>query len=109
MRIAVATDNNQVAAHFGHCQEFTLYDAQDGKVTAKTVVPSPAHQPGLLPRFLGEKCVNCIIAGGMGPSAQDLFAQQNIAVVVGASGPTDDVVKAYLSGDLSLGASACHH
>lgn len=45
----------------------------------------------------------------MGPSAQELFAQQNISVVIGASGPIDDVVKAYLSGDLTLGDSACHH
>ena len=63
---------------------------------------------GTFTAFLGEKGVNCIIAGGMGPSAEEL-CQQNISVVIGASGPIDDVVKAYLSGDLTLGSSACHH
>lgn len=109
MKVAVATESGQVAAHFGHCPEFTIYDVEDNQVKSKTVVTSPPHQPGLLPRFLGEKGVNCIIAGGMGPSAQELFAQQNISVVIGASGPIDDVVKAYLSGDLTVGDSACHH
>ena len=109
MRVAIATQNKEVAPHFGHCQEYTLYDTAEGEITAKTVVPSPVHQPGLLPRFLGEQGVNCIIAGGMGPSAQDLFAQQKIFVVVGAQGPVDDVIAAYLSGELELGESACHH
>ena len=108
-KIAVAAENGQVAQHFGHCPEFALYDVEDEQVKAKTVIPNPGHQPGFLPRFLGEKGVNCIIAGGMGPSAQELFAQQNIDTVIGASGSTDDVVKAYLSGNLALGSSACHH
>ena len=109
MKIAVATENDHVAPHFGHCQAYTLYDIEDNRIVAKNVVPSPVHEPGLLPRFLGERGVNCIIAGGMGPSAQNLFAQQNISVVIGASGSTDDVVASYLAGDLELGDSACHH
>jgi predicted Fe-Mo cluster-binding NifX family protein len=109
MRIAIATLNGEVAAHFGHCQQFTLYDLEGSKVTKKTTVPSPAHRPGVLPRFLADQGVNCIIAGGMGPSAQGLFAEQNIAVIIGAAGPTDQVIKDYLAGNLELGDSACHH
>lgn len=109
MRIAVATENGQVAQHFGHCPEFTLFDIENGRVAAKVLIPNPGHQPGFLPRFLAEKGASCIIAGGMGPSAQNLFAAQGIKTVVGASGAVGEVIKAYLSGDLTLGASACHH
>lgn len=51
MKVAVATESGQVAAHFGHCPEFTIYDVEDNQVKSKTVVTSPPHQPGLLPRF----------------------------------------------------------
>ncbi|BCV25448.1 NifB/NifX family molybdenum-iron cluster-binding protein [Gelria sp. Kuro-4] len=109
MRIAVATENGQVAQHFGRCQEYTLFDVDNGQIQSKVVIPNPGHQPGFLPRYLAEKGADCIIAGGMGPSAQDLFAAQGIKTVIGASGPADEVVKAYLAGDLTLGTSACEH
>lgn len=109
MKIAVASENGQVSPHFGHCPEFTIFDVEDGRVRDKAVVPNPGHQPGFLPRFLGEKGVACIIAGGMGPSAEELFAQQNIKTVIGAAGSVDDVIEAYLGGTLELGRSACDH
>lgn len=109
MRIAVATENGQVAQHFGRCPEYTLLDVERGQIRSKVVIPNPGHQPGFLPPYLAEKGVSCIIAGGMGPSAQDLFAAQGIKTVIGASGPVDEVVKAYLAGSLALGSSACEH
>lgn len=109
MRIAVATENGQVAQHFGRCPEYTLFDVENGQIRAKVVIPNPGHQPGFLPRYLAEKGVSCIIAGGMGPSAQDLFAVQGIKTVLGANGPADEVVKAYLAGNLALGTSTCEH
>jgi len=109
LKIAVASENGQVSPHFGHCPEFTIFDVEAGRITDKTVIPNPGHQPGFLPRFLGEKGVACVIAGGMGPSAEELFAQQNIKTVVGAAGSVDDVIEAYLGGTLELGRSACDH
>jgi predicted Fe-Mo cluster-binding NifX family protein len=44
----------------------------------------PLHEPGVLPRWLSEMGATTIIAGGMGVRAQQLFAQNNIQVVVGA-------------------------
>ena len=35
MKLAVATENGQVAEHFGHCPEFTIYDVEDTQVKAK--------------------------------------------------------------------------
>lgn len=109
MRVAIATENGQVSPHFGHCPEFTLYDVEGDTVTAKEVIPNPGHQPGFLPRFLAQKGTECIIAGGMGPSAQQLFAEQGIKTIIGAAGPTDTMIQAYLTGSLTLGTSACHH
>ena len=30
MRIAIASEKDQVTEHFGHCENFNIYDAKDG-------------------------------------------------------------------------------
>lgn len=109
MKIAVAAQGNAVCSHFGHCEEFCLFDVEDGKVVRKFNVPNPGHEPGLLPRLLAEHGVDVVIAGGMGVRAQQLFAQKNIRVVTGAWGPVEEAVTAYLNGSLATGPNLCDH
>ena len=109
IRIAVATDNGAVARHFGRCPEYTIFEVRDGKVVRRTVVSNPGHEPGFLPRFLGEMGISAILAGGMGPRAQALFEQQGIRAVVGLEGPVDRAVETYLRGVLPDGDNACQH
>jgi predicted Fe-Mo cluster-binding NifX family protein len=111
MKIAIASENGVVSAHFGHCEGFTIYDMEDGKVKDKTFIPNPGHQPGFLPVFLSEKDVNLIIAGGMGERAQMLFNQNSIDVIVGADGECDNVLEKYQRGELKSSAEFCqdHH
>ncbi|MDI7247240.1 MAG: NifB/NifX family molybdenum-iron cluster-binding protein [Bacillota bacterium] len=109
MKIAVATDGPMVAAHFGRCPEYTIVTVDDGKVTNKVVIPNPGHEPGFLPEYLSKLGVSCIIAGGMGPRAQGLFAEKNIQTVTGVSGPVSEVVNSYLAGSLEAGESLCEH
>jgi len=107
MRLAIATQDDMVSAHFGHCQAFTLVDVEDGTVVETKVIPAPPHEPGLLPRFLGEHGANVVIAGGMGPRAQDLFRAQGIQVLAGIQGSIEDVVKAFMAGSLKGGDNLC--
>lgn len=109
MKIAIATDNGNVAQHFGRCPAYTLVEFADGEVVGKEVIDSPGHQPGFLPGFLAKQGVSCIIAGGMGWRAQELFTAQNIKAVVGVAGPVEQVIADYLSGDLQSGESLCNH
>lgn len=109
MKIAVATDGVRVAEHFGRCPEYTIFTVNNEKIESKIVIPNPGHEPGFLPRYLAERGINCIIAGGMGPRAQGLFEQQNIKTVVGARGLVDEVIDAYLKGQLEVGESTCEH
>ena len=76
-------------------------------MTEKSYQQNPGHRPGFLPNFLKEAGVNVVISGGMGASAQQLFAQNNIQVIVGAEGPCDDVVRQYLNGNLKSTGSIC--
>lgn len=48
---------NTVSGHFGHCENFNIYDAEDGKITAEEVVANPGHRPGFLPNFLADRGV----------------------------------------------------
>ncbi|MDK2584668.1 NifB/NifX family molybdenum-iron cluster-binding protein [Romboutsia sedimentorum] len=107
MKIVVSSEGNQVSGHFGHCEGFTVYEVEEGKVLNKNFVESPGHRPGFLPVFLKDLGANTIIAGGMGETAQDLFKERQIEVVVGASGLCDDLVQAYLKGQLKSTGSVC--
>lgn len=112
MRIAIPMVDGKLSAHFGHCQNFGLFDVdEEGKtITGKEILPSPPHEPGVLPRWLHEKGANLIIAGGMGMRAQQLFDQKGIRVLVGApSAPVEDIVQAYLAGTLTTGRNLCDH
>ncbi len=109
MKIAVSTDHSSVSAHFGRCTSYTIYDINESKILAKEEIPNPGHEPGFLPQFLSEKGVQCIIAGGMGPRAQGLFAQKNIETVIGIQEAVDVVIQKYLDKELEAGTDLCDH
>ena len=109
MKVALATEGNMVAAHFGRCSHYTIVDLSEGKEESRSVIPNPGHRPGYLPGFLAELGVKVIIAGGMGPRAQDLFSERGISTVVGVSGSIDEAVRGYLQGTLRSGESTCEH
>jgi len=109
MKVAVSTENNSVSAHFGRCPTYTVFEIKENKIIHQEEIANPGHEPGFLPRFLAEKGVNTIIAGGMGPRAQNLFSQSNIAVVVGVQGAVDEVIKQYLADELKVGTDLCGH
>lgn len=92
MKIAVASEGKNVSGHFGHCEGFTLYEVEEGKVLKSEFVQNPGHRPGFLPVFLKEKGTDVIIAGGMGGTAQQLFGENGIEVIVGAQGLCDDEI-----------------
>lgn len=107
MRIAIAKEGTKVSGHFGHCEGFEIYDLESGKVESNKFLPNPGHQPGFLPKFLSEQKTDLIIAGGMGGSAQNLFKEQNIDVIVGAQGNVEDVINQYINGELTSTKSVC--
>lgn len=112
MKIAIPTANDELCMHFGHCDVFTVIDVdtKTKKIIAVTKEVPPPHEPGVLPKWLGEKGVDVIIAGGMGSRAQQLFAVNNVKVVVGASaGKPEDIVNSYLDNTLTTGSNTCDH
>jgi len=109
MKVAISTDQGYVSAHFGRCQFYTIVEIQEGQVIRKEEIPNPGHQPGFLPGYLSERGVSCIIAGGMGPRAQGLFAERNIETVIGVQGPVDAVIEQFAKQELEAGEDMCGH
>jgi len=108
MKIAVACEKETVTGHFGHCENFNVFETEHNVIKSKVVVTNPGHKPGFLPNFLNDLGVNVIISGGMGGGAVDIFNEKNIEVIVGASGDATDIVKTYLKGELKSTGSVCH-
>ncbi len=112
MRYAIPVSSGMVSTHFGHCEYFALIDIdeQTRKILKKELVPSPGHQPGLLPEWLAEQGVAFVIAVGMGSRAQNLFRQNRIEVLIGAlESDPEKAVLSYLDGDLDTGDNICDH
>ena len=101
-----------LCSHFGHCEEFTIVtvDADGSTITGTQTLSAPAHEPGVLPRWLREQGADVVIAGGMGQRAQALFAESGVKVCVGApvAAPAE-IARAYLDGTLETGANVCDH
>jgi predicted Fe-Mo cluster-binding NifX family protein len=110
MKFAIPLAEGKLTAHFGHCQEFVLIEVADNEIKNKETLIPPPHEPGVLPRWLHEMGTDVIIAGGMGARALDLFAQNGIKVVTGATASTpEDLVESYLDNTLEAGANVCDH
>lgn len=112
MRIAIPLVQGKISLHFGHCDQFAIFDIDNStsKVINRKDAAPPDHAPGALPKWLHENNVGVIIAGGMGQRAQQLFAQNDIKVVIGASGQSpEELVSAYLENTLETGDNICDH
>ena len=112
MRIAIPITDGKLSSHFGHCEQFVIIDVdRDSQgITHQETVTPPPHEPGLLPKWLAGMSVKLVIAGGMGQRAQQLFAQNNIEVAIGApTSEPQELALQYLTGRLQCGQNLCDH
>jgi predicted Fe-Mo cluster-binding NifX family protein len=107
VRVAISTDGKFVSEHFGRCPSFTIVDIEDGRVKSTRVLENPGHEPGAIPKFLYQKDVDCIVAGGIGMRAKDFFDEAGIRAILGVRGRIGDVIRELLSGTLKGGESLC--
>lgn len=108
MKIAVASEKEKVTEHFGHCENFNIYEIENNKIAKSESIANPGHKPGFLPNFLNDMGVNVIISGGMGGGAVDIFNEKDIEVIVGVTGSAEIAVEEYLKGNLKSTGSICH-
>ena len=110
MRIAVTYDKGQIFQHFGHTEQFKVYDVEDGEITAEQVVDTMGNGHGALAGFLAANQVDTLICGGIGGGAQNALAEAGIKLYGGVSGSADEAVKALIEGNLGYNPDVhCDH
>ncbi|MDD4212800.1 MAG: NifB/NifX family molybdenum-iron cluster-binding protein [Bacilli bacterium] len=107
MKIAIASSQGQATSHFGYCEGFVCLTIENKEILNREWIENPGHQPGFLPKFLNEKGINCVICGGMGKSAIDLFTQYHIQVITGVTGTIDSIISDFMNEKLIITKTPC--
>ena len=110
MKIAVTYENGQIFQHFGHTEQFKVYDVEDGKIVSKTIVDTEGQGHGALAGLLTVIGADILICGGIGGGAQKALAEAGIKLYGGVSGSCDTAVEALLAGNLGYNPNVkCDH
>lgn len=110
MKIAVTYEKGEIFQHFGHTEQFKVYDIEDGKIISSQVVGSDGLGHGALAGFLESHGIEVLICGGIGGGAQTALANAGIKLYGGVSGNADAAVQALLDGRLDYNPDVkCDH
>ena len=110
MKIAVTYDNEQIFQHFGHTEQFKIYDVKNDEIISKAVVSTNGQGHGALSSFLKENNVDILICGGIGGGAISALNELGIKLFGGVSGDCDSAVEAFLKNELEFNPNVrCSH
>ena len=110
MKLAVTYENGEVFQHFGHSEQFKIYDINDGKVTATDIRNTNGSGHGALVEFLKKLKVDMLICGGIGDGAKRGLEEADIKLFAGVAGAADEAVEALLKKTLIYASDAtCDH
>jgi predicted Fe-Mo cluster-binding NifX family protein len=110
MKIALPSNQNQVDAHFGHCQYFTVFTVNDNKqIIAEDKVNSAAGCgcKSNIVETLSKLGVDLMLAGNMGQGAVNVLESWGIKVLRGCAGDVKAVAQDYLAGKLQDSGIGC--
>ncbi len=110
MRIAVTYENGMVGQHFGHTEQFKIFDVEDGKIQNEQIIDTNGNGHGALAGFLRAAEVETLICGGIGMGARVALQEVGIELLPGVVGDADEAVRAFLAGELNYNPDTqCHH
>ena len=111
MKIAVPTkENNQVDAHFGHCEFYTIYTISDqNKVMNEERMDSPqgCGCKSNIAETFEQEGINIMLAGGIGDGAINKLSLHGISVIRNCQGNVTELIGQYLAGDIKDSGSTC--
>ena len=109
MKIAVPYAEGEVFQHFGHSENFKIYETEGGSIVSAEVVSAGGSGHEALADFLAGLSVSVLICGGIGGGAEAALAGAGIEICSGAEGDADAAVNAYLRGELLPSGANCDH
>lgn len=110
MKIAVTYEGGNIYQHFGHTEQFKIYNIENGRIISSDIISTEGNGHGALAGFLKAHNVDTLICGGIGGGAKTALSEANIQIYPGASGEADTVVQSFLSGSLDYDPNIeCNH
>lgn len=110
MRIAVTYENGNIFQHFGHTEQFKLYDVGGGTIVNTRIMNTDGSGHGMLADFLKQAQTDALICGGIGMGAQMALAEAGIRLYAGVQGDADAAAEALAAGRLRYDPEArCDH
>ena len=110
MKIAVTYENGQIFQHFGHTEQFKVYEIEDNTIISFKVIDTNGQGHGALAGLLKTLGADVLICGGIGGGAQMALASAGIQLYGGVSGSCDAAVEAYLANNLGYNPNVkCDH
>ena len=110
MRIAVTYENGEVFQHFGHTEEFKVYEVEDGRIVKSEIIGSNGSGHGALATLLNSHAVDVLICGGIGGGARNALDAAGIKLYGGVAGFADLAVQALIAGNLDFNPNVqCNH
>lgn len=106
MKIAIPVKDGNLSDHFGTANKFAIFDDQTNQTD---YVTSPEHQPGLYPKFLKERDVDCVVTGGIGQRAVSLLHEFDIDIIIAESDSVENIIEKFKKDDLNESENKCDH
>ena len=110
MKIAVTYADGEIFQHFGHTEQFKIYEIENNQVVKTQILLTEGEGHGALAGMLAENKVDILICGGIGGGAQMALLEAGIRLFGGVCGSADDPVNSYLAGKLVYNPNVrCNH
>lgn len=110
MKIAVTYENGQIFQHFGHTENFKIYETDNKQILSEKVIDTNGSGHGALAGMLSALGVEALICGGIGQGAKLALDDAGIKLYSGVSGDADKAVSELINGHLEFGTgSNCNH
>jgi predicted Fe-Mo cluster-binding NifX family protein len=112
MKISVPTRNNEVDAHFGHCEHFTVFTiSTENRIEHEVIVPSPqgCGCKSDIAGILSKMGVSVMLAGNMGNGAVQVLHTNGIEVYRGCSGEVRQLAENFMKGMVEDNGVNCSH
>lgn len=111
MKIAVPTKgNNQIDAHFGHCEFYTIYSISNQKSIISEVKMDSPQGCGCksnIAEIFENEGVSIMLAGGIGDGAINKLNVHGVTVIRNCQGNVTEIVRQYLAGEVMDGGNNC--
>ena len=110
MKIAVTYENGEIFQHFGHTEQFKIYEVEGKEIINEKIINTNGSGHGLLGKLLISEEVDFLICGGIGNGARNILEDNNIKVYPGVLGNADNAIKKFIEGTLEYDINKkCDH